>query len=62
MSSTHGYDREGFLSEFFPDAGDRNEVEVGAQALISISRAHRLAEMRRGCEAAAPKGGDGCPR
>jgi hypothetical protein len=45
MSSTHSYDREGFLSEFFPDADDRYEVEVGAQALIDVSRAHRLAEV-----------------
>lgn len=47
MSSTHGYDREGFLTEFFPDATDRAEVEAGAQALINVSRAHRLAEMRK---------------
>lgn len=47
MSSTQGYDREGFLAEFFPDATDRAEVEAGAQILVSISRAHRLAEMRK---------------
>jgi hypothetical protein len=47
MSSTHSYDREGFLSEFFPDADDRAEVEAGAQVLINVSRAHRLAEMRK---------------
>jgi DNA-binding XRE family transcriptional regulator len=47
MSSTHGYDREGFLTEFFPDAADRAEVEAGAHALINVSRAHRLAEMRK---------------
>ncbi len=47
MSSTHGYDREGFLSEFFPDADERADVEAGAQGLINISRAHRLAEMRK---------------
>ncbi|HEX5203852.1 XRE family transcriptional regulator [Paractinoplanes rhizophilus] len=47
MSSTHGYDREGFLTEFFPDAADQAEVEAGAQALINVSRAHRLAEMRK---------------
>jgi DNA-binding XRE family transcriptional regulator len=47
MSSTHGYDREGFLAEFFPDDTDRAEAEAGAQALISINRAHRLAEMRK---------------
>src|SRR5262245_64947978 len=34
MSSTHGYDREGFLTEFFPEVDDRVEVEAGAQALI----------------------------
>jgi hypothetical protein len=47
MSSTHGYDRDAFLAEFFPDAGDRAEVEAGTQALINVSRAHRLAEMRK---------------
>ena len=47
MSSTHGYDSEGFLTEFFPDAADRAEVEAGAQTLINVSRAHRLAEMRK---------------
>jgi DNA-binding XRE family transcriptional regulator len=47
MSSTESYDREDFLSEFFPDAHDRAEVEAGADALINISRAHRLAEMRK---------------
>jgi DNA-binding XRE family transcriptional regulator len=47
MNSTHSYDRESFLSEFFPDSADRAKVEVGAEALINISRAHRLAEMRK---------------
>lgn len=47
MSSTHSYDRESFLSEFYPDADDRAEVETGAQALINVNRAHRLAEMRK---------------
>ena len=47
MTSTHGYDREGFLSEFFPEDADRAEVEAGAQALVNINRAHRLAEMRK---------------
>ena len=47
MSSTHSYDRESFLSEFYPDAGDRAEVEEGAQTLINVNRAHRLAEMRK---------------
>jgi hypothetical protein len=39
MSSTHAYDRDGFLAEFFPDAADRAEVEAGAQAPINVSRA-----------------------
>jgi len=47
MSSTHGYDRDTFLSEFYPEATDRAEVEAGAQNLINVSRAHRLAEMRK---------------
>src|SRR5262245_8641843 len=47
MSSTHGYDSEGFLTEFFPEVVDRVEVEAGARALINVSRAHRLAEMRK---------------
>lgn len=47
MSSTYGYDRESFLTEFFPDAKDRAEVEAGAEHLVNISRAHRLAEMRK---------------
>lgn len=47
MSSTHSYDREGFHSEFFPDTDDRAEVEAGAQALVNLSRAHRLADMRK---------------
>jgi hypothetical protein len=47
LSNSHGYDREGFLSEFFPGAGERAEVEVGAQVLINVSRAHRLAEVRK---------------
>ncbi|MFE6923205.1 helix-turn-helix domain-containing protein [Nocardia sp. NPDC057663] len=47
MSSTHSYDRESFLSEFFPDAGDREEVEAGAQRMVELSRATRLAEMRK---------------
>lgn len=46
MSSTHSYDHEGFLSEFFPDADDRAQVEGGAQALIGVSRAHRLADAK----------------
>jgi DNA-binding XRE family transcriptional regulator len=47
MSTIHGYDRDSFLSEFFPDARDRAEVEAGAQALINVNRAHRLADMRK---------------
>lgn len=47
MSNTHSYDREGFLSEFFPDADDRAEVEAGAEALVNLSRAYRLADMRK---------------
>jgi DNA-binding XRE family transcriptional regulator len=47
MSTTHSYDRERFLDEFFPEAGERAQVEVGAQQLVNQSRAHRLAEMRR---------------
>jgi DNA-binding XRE family transcriptional regulator len=47
MSTTGSYDREGFLSEFYPDADDRTEVEAGAQTLVNLSRAHRLAEMRK---------------
>jgi DNA-binding XRE family transcriptional regulator len=47
MSTTHGYDREGFLSEFFPDPADRAEVEAGAEQLVQANRAHRLVEMRR---------------
>jgi DNA-binding XRE family transcriptional regulator len=47
MNTTHGYDREGFLSEFFPDPADRAEVEAGAEQLVHANRAHRLAEMRR---------------
>ncbi len=47
MSGTHGYSRDGFLDEFFPDADDRAEVEAGARQLVNESRAHRLAEMRQ---------------
>ena len=47
MSSTHSYDREAFLAEFFPDPDDRTQVEIGAQALVNLSRAHRLADMRK---------------
>jgi DNA-binding XRE family transcriptional regulator len=47
MSSTHGYDRDGFLAEFYPDEADRSEVEAGAEHLINVSRATRLAEMRK---------------
>jgi DNA-binding XRE family transcriptional regulator len=47
MSSTHGYDRDSFLAEFYPDGADRSEVEAGAEHLIDVSRATRLAEMRK---------------
>lgn len=47
MSTTHSYDRESFLDEFFPEADERAQVEAGAQRLVNQSRAHRLAEMRR---------------
>jgi DNA-binding XRE family transcriptional regulator len=47
MGGTHSYDRESFLSEFYPDAGDRAEVEQGTQNLINVNRAYRLAEMRK---------------
>jgi DNA-binding XRE family transcriptional regulator len=47
MSSTHSYDRDGFLNEFFPDQEDRAAVEAGAEHLINISRATRLVEMRK---------------
>ncbi|GAA1397315.1 XRE family transcriptional regulator [Catellatospora coxensis] len=47
MTSTSGYDRDGFLTEFFPDQADRAEVEAGAEHLINVSRATRLVEMRK---------------
>ncbi|MEU8000179.1 XRE family transcriptional regulator [Catellatospora sp. NPDC049111] len=47
MSSTSGYDRDAFLTEFFPDQADRAEVEAGAEHLINVSRATRLVEMRK---------------
>ncbi|MGS2808606.1 helix-turn-helix domain-containing protein [Nocardia sp. MW-W600-9] len=47
MSSTHPYDRDSFLAEFFPDSDDRAEVEAGAQRMVELSRATRLAEMRK---------------
>jgi len=47
VSSTQGYDRDEFLAEFFPDPDDRAEVEAGAERLVGVSRAHRLAEMRK---------------
>ncbi|MFI1463659.1 XRE family transcriptional regulator [Nocardia carnea] len=45
--STHSYDKESFLAEFFPDENDRVEVEEGAQHMVALSRATRLAEMRK---------------
>jgi hypothetical protein len=47
VSSTHSYDRETFLSEFFPDPEDRAKVAAGAQALVNLSHARRLADMRK---------------
>jgi DNA-binding XRE family transcriptional regulator len=47
MSTTHSYDRESFLGEFFPDSSERAEVEAGARQMVNENRAHRLAEMRR---------------
>ena len=44
MSSTHSYDRESFLNEFFPAADERAEVEARAQQLVNESRADRLAD------------------
>jgi hypothetical protein len=39
MGSTHSYDRESFLDEFFPDPDERAEVEAGARQLrASVSR------------------------
>lgn len=37
MSTTHSYDRESFLDEFFPEAGERAEVEV-AERMRARSR------------------------
>ncbi|MFC7243351.1 hypothetical protein ACFQO7_12765 [Catellatospora aurea] len=45
MSSTYGYDRDGFLTEFFPDQADRAEVEAGAEHLVNVSRADLCAEV-----------------
>lgn len=45
--STHSYDRESFLAEFFPDESERAEVEAGAARMIALSRATRLADMRK---------------
>ena len=47
VSDVHSYDRDGFLSEFYPEPAARAEVEAGAELLVAASRAHRLAEMRR---------------
>jgi hypothetical protein len=35
MSTTHSYDRESFLREFFPEGDERAEVEAGAQWLAN---------------------------
>ncbi|WP_194898407.1 helix-turn-helix domain-containing protein [Catenulispora pinisilvae] len=45
--STHSYDRQGFLDEFFPDARDQAEIASGMERLRAEQRAFRLAEMRR---------------
>jgi DNA-binding XRE family transcriptional regulator len=47
MNAAHGYDRDTFLEELFPDPDDRRDVEAGAEQLIAANRAYRLAEMRR---------------
>ena len=47
MTTSHGYNRDSFLEEFFPDPDDKREVEAGADRLIATNRAYRLAEMRR---------------
>ena len=31
MTASHGYTRDSFLEEFFPDPDDRREVEAGAR-------------------------------
>jgi DNA-binding XRE family transcriptional regulator len=46
--STHSYDRQGFLDEFFPEAQDQVEIApAGMERLRAEQRAFRLAEMRR---------------
>lgn len=45
--STHSYDKESFLAEFFPTESDQIEIEGGAQHMIALSRATRLMEMRK---------------
>jgi DNA-binding XRE family transcriptional regulator len=47
MTPHYEYDRDAFLEEFFPDPGDRREVEAGAERIVAANRAYRLAEMRR---------------
>ena len=47
MDEAGQYDRDSFLTEFFPDSRDRQEVEAGADRLVAANRAYRLAEMRR---------------
>jgi hypothetical protein len=37
MSSTHSYDGESFLDEFFPDPDERADVEAGARQLVNRS-------------------------
>jgi DNA-binding XRE family transcriptional regulator len=49
MSGTefHHYTRDEFISEFFPDAGDKAAITAGMEQLRAEQRAWRLAEMRR---------------
>ncbi len=47
MSGFHGYTREEFLDEFFPDGRDRTAIAAGMEQLRAEQRAYRLAEMRR---------------
>ena len=55
MNSTHSYDREGFLDEFFPDPDERADVEAGARQLVN-----RSADQGRGAsERLFPNRGEG---
>jgi DNA-binding XRE family transcriptional regulator len=46
-SEFHKYNREEFLSEFFPDPADKAEIAAGMEQLRAEQRAWRLADMRR---------------